>query len=427
MRRVLLLSLFALGACDDVEELAEWVPPPSNPREAYVRTLEDAGLASSALLADWVRSADQAIARAPTVTQSFRETVAIDLAGSAQAWQVPVRRGQRVVVRAEGSNHVFLDASDGSRTLGYGEPDAGTMEVEPRGDGFLIVRAQPPLLGTGRYRVTIQVLPTLGFPVADHGIADVGSVFGDPRDGGARDHHGIDIFAPRGTPVVAATAGTVSRVQVTARGGKVIWLRDARRAQNLYYAHLDSQLVSNGMRVQPGDTLGLVGNTGNARTTPPHLHFGIYSRGPQDPVPFVLPVRDRPTPLPPDSGLVGTRVRVASALELRPSPGGEPDTPIERGTLLRVEGATASWLRVTTPDGNQGFVRASETESIERPLERVAPDQDLPVHAAPSASAPTIATLAAGRGAPVYARSGSFAFVRLEDGREGWVTTTSAN
>jgi hypothetical protein len=99
---------------------------------------------------------------------------------------------------------------------------------------------------------------------------DIGSRFGAPRDAGARSHHGIDIFARRGTPVVAAATGVVNRVNVTDIGGKVVWVRDVL-GNSLYYAHLDSQAVSSGMRVNVGDTLGFVGNTGNARTTPPHL------------------------------------------------------------------------------------------------------------------------------------------------------------
>ena len=83
---------------------------------------------------------------------------------------------------------------------------------------------------------------------------------------------------------MAAAPGTVTRVNETNLGGKVVWLRDTL-GNSLYYAHLDSQAVSSGMQVNIGDTLGFVGNTGNARTTPPHLHFGVYRRGegPVDP------------------------------------------------------------------------------------------------------------------------------------------------
>ena len=102
------------------------------------------------------------------------------------------------------------------------------------------------------------------------------SSFGAERDGGQREHHGIDILAPRGAPVLSAGDGVVSSVAVTDIGGKVVWVLDPARDLSLYYAHLDSQGVSPGTRVRAGDALGTVGNTGNARTTVPHLHFGIY-------------------------------------------------------------------------------------------------------------------------------------------------------
>ena len=100
-----------------------------------------------------------------------------------------------------------------------------------------------------------------------------------------------DLFAPRGTPVLAASAGRVRGVRETSRGGKVVWIRDPVREASLYYAHLDSQHVSDGQMVKRGDTVGFVGNTGNARGTPPQLHFGLYRRGPVDPYPFPDPPR----------------------------------------------------------------------------------------------------------------------------------------
>lgn len=153
--------------------------------------------------------------------------------------------------------------------------------------GIYILRLQPPLTQSGEYRLSVSVGPSLGFPVTGD-KARVGSVWGDPRDGGKRSHEGIDIFATKLTPAIAAADGYISRVNEGGLGGKTVSLRVTGRNLSLYYAHLDKQLVQEGQQVKKGDTLGLVGNTGNAMTTPPHLHFGIYSvGGPIDPLPYV--------------------------------------------------------------------------------------------------------------------------------------------
>ena len=172
--------------------------------------------------------------------------------------------------------------------------DTLRIERDISSDETLVLRVQPELLGAGSVRVEVETVPSLAFPVAGAGAADIGSVWADPRDGGARRHEGVDIFAERGTPAVAAAAGRVTRVEETPRGGRVVWLSPDERPLSLYYAHLDTQLVAAGARVEAGDTLGLVGTTGNAAGTPPHLHFGIYGRGGAiNPEPFV---RGRPIP-----------------------------------------------------------------------------------------------------------------------------------
>ncbi|PZR18379.1 MAG: peptidase M23 [Archangium gephyra] len=97
---------------------------------------------------------------------------------------------------------------------------------------------------------------------------------------GRRQHEGIDLFATRGTPVVSATGGEVWRVGTDSLGGRVVSVLGDGPAL-YYYAHLDDWApgLKVGQRVQPGTVLGVVGNTGNARTTPPHLHFGVYRVG----------------------------------------------------------------------------------------------------------------------------------------------------
>jgi murein DD-endopeptidase MepM/ murein hydrolase activator NlpD len=99
------------------------------------------------------------------------------------------------------------------------------------------------------------------------------------RDGGKRRHEGIDIFAPKGTPVISNTEGVVARIGSSKLGGKVIWIWGPGR-QGHYYAHLDGYTdIQIGKRIHLGTVLGYVGNTGNARATPPHLHYGIYEVG----------------------------------------------------------------------------------------------------------------------------------------------------
>ncbi len=104
-------------------------------------------------------------------------------------------------------------------------------------------------------------------------------------------HEGIDIFAERGTPVIASTDGTVTRAAYGAgAGGNVVYLT-MDDGTYFYYAHLDdiSPVIHAGMEVEAGTVLGTVGDTGNAVGTPPHLHFEIHPGGgdPVPPAPYV--------------------------------------------------------------------------------------------------------------------------------------------
>jgi peptidoglycan LD-endopeptidase LytH len=101
---------------------------------------------------------------------------------------------------------------------------------------------------------------------------------------GDRRHEGIDIFAPRDTPVRSTTRGIVTRVGTNKLGGQVVSVLGPG-LESHYYAHLDRFAdIKPGDVVRAGDVLGYVGRTGNARRTPFHLHYGIYRRGaPQNP------------------------------------------------------------------------------------------------------------------------------------------------
>ena len=90
-------------------------------------------------------------------------------------------------------------------------------------------------------------------------------------------HHGDDIFAAVGTPVLAVADGVVFSVGWNSVGGWRLWLRDAR-GNEFYYAHLSaySPLAVDGAVVRAGDVVGYVGDTGDAEGTPSHLHFEIH-------------------------------------------------------------------------------------------------------------------------------------------------------
>jgi len=89
-------------------------------------------------------------------------------------------------------------------------------------------------------------------------------------------HKGIDIFAARGTPVLASTRGIVLFSGELPKGGDVTLILGPRWRCH-YYAHLASRDATTGALISQGDVIGTVGTTGNAAGTPPHLHYAIAS------------------------------------------------------------------------------------------------------------------------------------------------------
>lgn len=134
------------------------------------------------------------------------------------------------------------------------------------------------------------------FPVA--GRRWFSDTWGAPRMPGtqyAHPHQGTDIFAEEGTPLVACERGVVIRIGTDLLGGTKLWLVGASGTR-YYYAHLSGFApdLHDGMAVEAGQLVGYVGNTGNARTTPPHLHFQMHPNGgaPVNPYPLLKIVDD---------------------------------------------------------------------------------------------------------------------------------------
>lgn len=350
-----------------------------SPHDRYARALQAGGLAGTALATEWLSAAARAVQAPVALTVPFTEAALVDPARPvALGYQVALTRGQRldvsVTVETDTPGRVFLDLfgpghgdtreNDRSRPRASATEDKPTLSYEVPETGVYVLRVQPELLRGGHLKVTSVPRASLLFPVPGVSARGLQSIFGDPRDAGRRRHEGVDIFAKAGTHVLAAADGIVSRVGETPLGGRVVWVADVGRGIRYYYAHLQEQLVTTGAFVRAGDVLGTVGNTGNARTTPPHLHFGIYARGEGaiDPDAFIRPLTDAPAAPALRAETLGAwaRTRRPAAVRASPSADGPILEALPRGSVVRVEGTLGQWVRTRTDTHPAAFVAARE-------------------------------------------------------------------
>jgi|GEM_PF-142410 len=442
-------------------------------RADLVDETASAGWLLQRVLDDWQTSAEVSLLTPVTIALPYTETLMPDddrsrgADASVQTYTVTVPPGERLRIVTRGApgatGGLIIDVLDPELTrvgrpsmlASYGPdplerriaaPSRGEAGSEFARPGVLHVRVQATPAARGRFAILLDTQPLFHFPVDTDARSPVKSRFGVARDGGRRQHHGIDIFAERGTAVLAAADGVVVRTGDSTRGGLHLWQRAVdeagQRIGSLYYAHLDRIDVDPGSRVRRGEQLGTVGNTGNARTTPPHLHFGLYHRfeGPIDPLPLTGEAR-RAVP----------DVRIAAALprwlqvvprraNLRVSAdtSRSPITTLVAGQLVRVDGILPGgrWVRVraqgpdgsdeaTGPDGPDGQAtvgwiarsllgppRAGEPVSVQGTL-----------RAGPRADSPTSARLDPATQVFPLGRYGSVLRVRTADGLVGWIDT----
>lgn len=357
----------------------------ASPYEKYKRSLAEARLDQTALGADWIKAGEVSLYDSLHIKLPYTETGYFSPEKpSAICLRYRALEGQNIYITLQPLSHpdaiffidVFEVKSDSSLQLIQATDSLHSLAYEVENGGWHALRIQPELLRGGAFVLNISFQPSLSFPVGGKTSQAVGSFFGDPREGGKRPHKGIDIFAPKGTPVLAASEGVVGRVTYNRLGGKVVWLNSAKKRFTQYYAHLDSQAVQAGQRVQAGDTLGFVGNTGNARTTPPHLHFSIYKygEGAVDPYPFVHALLEEAPSADIDTSQVGIPARTkATQSNLRQSP--TTSSPVlvtyPQHTLVNIDAKTDRWYRITLPNAQTGFLHESLVESIEEPTAKI--------------------------------------------------------
>ena len=398
-----------LAACADEGSVAGKAPAS---HEEFARQLEANGLGQTAMGRRWLQSARTALTEPLEIVPPYVESggflahraAALGLIFEAFDGQTLhltfERRGEpagRTFVEVFYVREPLADARH-VRLRGLGV-DESALEVPLPYDGKYIVRLQPELLVDALYNLRLELAAAVPFPV-DTETDAVGSFFGDPRDAGSRLHEGIDIFAPRNAPVVAVARGRAT-ARTTPRGGNVVWLRTADRSY--YYAHLERAAFNGTRTVSTGEVIGYVGNSGNAVTTPTHLHFGVYRRGygAMDPLPRLAARMFHSVPEPLEFSPRHVRTH-AGKLNLR----AEPDTAseilerLDAGSIVRTSAIRGDWLRVTTPADVSGWIHKDYQNDAEpvgrwqvvaptllldtvtgnaRPVALVAPDEELDV------------------------------------------------
>lgn len=403
-----------------------------SPHKQYADRLQQAGLARFALGRQWMDAAEQSLAHALEVKLPYREQGFFSATvPKAAGLQIKVKNGQQLVL------HIDMKPDTGAQLFaelwelrGNGKlrfitaaDSAHHLRYEPDDEMTLIVRIQPELLTSVSYTLSLFVEPVLAFPVPGHDGKGIGSFWGDARDAGKRRHEGVDIFDRFRTPVVAASAGMVSAVNENKLGGKAVWLRPSGKNYLLYYAHLDSQIARPWQQVNRGDTLGLMGNTGNAKHTPTHVHFGIYTMyGAVDPLPFIQQVSKVPEKTMGEPPLARTAMRTNGRQQLQNNTEKHPaqSTALEPNTFVWIDASAGRFYKVSLPDGSSGFMAANGLDETKTAVKNGVATDSIALLEQPAGSAAVIDAVPASATVQVHAYFGSFAYISYRDAM-GWV------
>lgn len=190
--------------------------------------------------------------------------------------------GCKVVVEHAGDSARNAARSDTVVTLPYTRPPETTAAApRPAPPVPQTATANGDVADTGAADATSGDLAMLSaelmIPLPGVKASELRDTFNETRGGGTRKHEALDIMAPRGTPVLSASAGRVLKLHNSRDGGLMIYAADASDRFVLMYAHLDH--YAEGMRdslpLRQGQIIGYVGSTGNAAENAPHLHFAI--------------------------------------------------------------------------------------------------------------------------------------------------------
>ena len=339
-----------------------------SPHTMYERKLSFSDF-SEAEIEEWKIAETQAISDSLFVNLPTQIKVVGDAKNfTAWAYQMALKEGQRLVIELNKSSKKDLFADvffvENKNDFSHFESiKEGSTDMFILESGNYLLRLQAPINQSISSNISLNIKPAYEvFPVEGKGNKAIQSFWGAPRDGGRRKHEGIDIFAPKGTPLLAVCDGEIDRVKEGGLGGKTVWLYDKELDQSMYYAHLDEQLVYEGQFVRAGEPIGTVGNTGNARTTPPHLHFGIYLDKAIDPLHFVKKQTEFAKP-PKYANEAGKRGMISSKparMYFAPNSKSKAKSVLVKGTIVDIIGAVGDFLHIKAADRGSYFVKKGD-------------------------------------------------------------------
>ena len=369
---VVLVLIISCSGCSGIStgftKVADAITNPTA-REVYAREFKD----NKEQLAIWETAYTNALTDSLRVTLPYGEKgVFVPYSNRTYAYTFQLQEGEVLVANVARDSvvqRIFMDVFEQKDNAWQhaesSKAGEDVLEFKIAETGIYKIIIQPEIMANDDFFISLNIRPLYAFPVAGKGNAAIGSFWGMERDGGKRKHEGIDIFAKKGTPVVAVTNGTISFTGERGLGGKQVWLRDGLFGKSLYYAHLDSIAVQGGMAVKTGDTLGFVGNTGNAKTTPPHLHFGIYQSGAINPLPFVYQTAavNQATF---SRSFKAAQLKVKGSSNLRQAPDIKAQTigSLEANDTIALLGQNNDWLHIQTPAGKKAFIHKSLVREI---------------------------------------------------------------
>ena len=399
--------------------------------EAYSDKIQKLGLQQTALGKKWFIASSTAITAPVPVQLPYKETgyFAADRP-EAMAWSFATKRGEQLTIELSkiplNGNWLFGDlfssVNGTTRLIQSMDSTTNILRYTAKENANYIFRLQPELIQSGSYTIVIKAGPSLAFPVANPGPQNrIISYWGAGRDKGARKHEGVDIAGKFRTPVVAVGDGYVSSVSENKLGGKVVFVQSAQSNESWYYAHLDSQVAVSGQHVKTGDVVGLMGNTGNAKYTVTHLHFGIYTGGGAiDPLPFIQPDDKQPEAIKVPVGLLGKTMRVSAR---GATVFVAPKTPVPENAVnmpVRITAATGELYKIILPGGQVRFVAEKNLADIDILLKTIVIHVDKTITDEPAETAPVIRYVARGTKVNLLGSYGTFLYVKVGN-VTGWM------